>query len=127
MTDPRYRSAAFSGMSSPSPMQFAVLQPLPTAPRKTELGGPAAVIAEWLGSSSGPSTVEQDAQRHLNSKAYRLDAYVDPKDKERRLARKPPPRRFKLSKTELKKRGLLDITQDGLTYHDGLILNDLWK
>lgn len=105
-------------------MQYAVLQPLPGA---SSSEAPAQIIAEWLGRSSGPTSTAEDAQRHLKGKALRLDSYVDPKDKEKRLARKRPPKRFKLSKTELKGRGLLDITQDHLTYHDGLVLNDLWS
>ncbi|XP_055388587.1 ribonuclease P protein subunit p29-like [Condylostylus longicornis] len=101
-------------------MAYRVLEPLDDAPRRTTEDEPEAVVGEWLGKPN-------DAQKYLNGKTLRLDAYVDPKDKERRRNRKPLPKRFKLSKTELKKRGMLDITEDNLTFHDGLVLNALWR
>lgn len=107
---------------SSAAMQYAVLQPLPNvlgAPQMLEAKPPATIVSEWLGGVS--------ADRYISGKALRLDAYVDPKEKAARLARKKPPKRFKLSKTELKNRGLLDISQDNLKYQDGLILNDLWR
>lgn len=131
--------------SSSSPIQFTVTQPLPdalipegilneTGVEHNKRATAAAALSEWLGSSTtaaGSATLVEDAQKHLASKVFTLEpSHVDPKDREKRHVekqRRRTPRQFKLSKRQLKDRGLLDISQDNLTYNHGLILNSLWR
>lgn len=88
-------------------------------------GGMEDIVRAWMPGVSRPDVV---VEKSIKTKGLRLDNFTSPEEAQKRAARKCEKKNKKvLSRTQLKRQGLLDIKNDGLRYsYEGQALHHLW-